>query len=70
MKLTMMVAAPILLSVFGGFPLVHAEVPEECRKQCALDLEACRNACIDSRDFDGCLEECHSGEEDCLSGCR
>jgi len=70
MKLTMMVAALTLLSVFGGFPLVHAEVPEECRRQCALDLEACRNACIDSRDFDGCLEECHSGEEDCLSGCR
>jgi len=39
MKLTMMVAALTLLAVLGGFPLVHAEVPEECRRQCALDLE-------------------------------
>src|SRR5437762_11687859 len=60
MKLTMMVAA--LTLVLGGFPLVHAEVPEECRRQCALDLEACRNACLDSRDFDGCLEDCHSAD--------
>ena len=40
MKLTMMVVALTLLAVLGGFPLVHAEVPEECRRQCALDLEA------------------------------
>ena len=70
MKLTMMVAALTLLAVLGGFPFAHAEVPEECRRQCALDLEACGNACIDSRDFDGCLGDCHSAEEDCLSGCR
>jgi hypothetical protein len=24
----------------------------------------------DGRDFDGCLEECHSVEEDCPGGCR
>ena len=70
MKPTIIMAALTLLAVLGGSPLVHAEVPEDCRRECALDLEACRNACIDSRDFDGCLEECHSGEEDCLSGCR
>ena len=70
MKPTMMVAALTLLAVLGAFSLVHAEVPEECRRQCALDLETCRNACIDSRDFDGCLEDCHSAEENCLGGCR
>ena len=37
---------------------------------CVLDFEACRNACIESRDFDGCLQDCHSDEEDCLSSCR
>ena len=67
---TTTVAALAFLATLGGFTLVHAEVPEECRRQCSLDLEACRNGCIDSRDFDGCLEECHSDEEDCLSGCR
>jgi len=70
MKRTTTVAALAFLATLGGFALVHAEVPEECRRQCSLDLEACRNGCIDSRDFDGCLEECHSDEEDCLSGCR
>ena len=70
MKRTTMVAALALLAVLGGPPLVGAQVPEECRRQCALDLEACRNACIDSRDFDGCLDECRSVEEDCLGGCR
>ena len=60
-----------LLVTFGGVPPVHAQVvAEECRRQCALDLEACSNGCIDSRDFDGCLGECHSVQEDCVSGCR
>jgi hypothetical protein len=59
MKPTVMVAALTLLAVLGGFPLVHAEVPEECRRQCALDSEACRNGCIDSRDFDGCCRLSH-----------
>src|SRR5438128_12518660 len=68
MKLTMMVAALTLLAVLGGFPLVHAEVPEECRRQCALDLEDCRNACIDSRDFYGCIVDWQSAVEQCLSG--
>jgi hypothetical protein len=70
MKRTTKVAALALLAVLGGSSLVHAQVPEECRRQCALGSEACRNGCIDSRDFDGCLEECHSLEEDCLGGCR
>lgn len=70
MKRMTVVAALALLAAFGGFPLVHAQVPQECRRECSLDLEACRNACIDSRNFDGCLEECHSAQEDCLSGCR
>ena len=67
---TVLDAALAFLVALGGFPLVRAEVPEECRRQCSLDLEACSNGCIDSRDFDGCLTECHSVEEDCLSGCR
>jgi hypothetical protein len=70
MKRTTMVAAVALVAAFGGFPLVHAQIPAECRRECSLDLEACRNSCIDSRDFDGCLEECRSVEEDCLGGCR
>ena len=59
-----------LLAALGEAPLLHAQAPEECRRQCSLDLVACQNGCLDSRDFDGCLEECHSDEEDCLSGCR
>ncbi len=70
MKRTTTVAVLALLAALGGFPLVHAQVPEECRRQCSLDLEACSNGCIDSRDLDGCLEECHSVEEACLGGCR
>ena len=70
MKGTTMMAALALFAALGGSSLVDARAPEECRRECALDLEACRNACIDSRDFDGCLEECHSVEEDCLVGCR
>ncbi len=59
-----------LLAALGEVPLLHAQVPEECRRQCSLDLVACQSACLDSLDFDGCLEECHSAEEDCKSGCR
>jgi len=70
MKRATIGAALALLAALGGFRLAHAQVPEECRRQCSLDLEACQNGCLDSRDFDGCLEECHSVEEDCLSGCR
>ena len=70
MKGTTMMAALALFAALGGSSLVDARAPEECRRECALDLEACRNAWIDSRDFDGCLEECHSVEEDCLVGCR
>ena len=70
MKGTTMMAALALFAALGGSSLVDARAPEECRRECSLDLEACRNACIDSRDFDGCLEECHSAEEDCLGGCR
>jgi hypothetical protein len=70
MKRTKTVAVLALLAALAGFPLVHAQAPEECRTQCSLDLEACRNACIDSGAFDGCLDECHSVEEYCLGGCR
>jgi len=70
MKRTTTVAALALLAAFGGFLPVHAQVAQECRRECSLDMEACKNACIDSRDFDGCLEECRSVEEDCLGGCR
>ena len=70
MKRTTMVAALALFATLGGFPLVHAQVPAECRRECSLDLEDCRKACIDSRDYDGCLAECHSVQEDCLGGCR
>ena len=69
-KGTTMMAALALFAALGGSSLVDAQVPEDCRRECSLDLEACRNSCIDSRDFDGCLEECHSAEEDCLGGCR
>ena len=69
-KSTTMMAALALFAALGGSSLVDAQVPEDCRRECSLDLEVCRNACIDSRDFDGCLEECHSAEEDCLAGCR
>src|SRR5207253_5874269 len=44
-----------LLAALGEAPLLHAQAPEECRRQCSLDLVACQNACLDSRDFDGCL---------------
>jgi len=70
MKGTTMMATFALFAALGGSSLVDAQVPEDCRRECSLDLEVCRNACIDSRDFDGCLEECHSAEEDCLAGCR
>ena len=69
-KGTTMMAALGLLGALGLLSAVHAQAPEECRRECALDLEACRNSCIDSRDFDGCLEDCHDDEEDCLAGCR
>src|SRR6266566_4609504 len=70
MKRPRIVALLGLLAALGEAPLLHAQAPEECRRQCSLDLVACQNACLDGRDFDGCLEECHSAEEDCLSGCR
>ena len=70
MKRATIVAYLALLSVFGRAPLLHAQDPEGCQRQCSHDLVACQNACLDHLDFDGCLEDCHSVEEDCLSGCR
>jgi hypothetical protein len=70
MKRTTKVGVLALLATLGGFRLVDAQVPEECRRQCSLTLEACTIACIDSRDLDGCLEGCQSAEEDCLGDCR
>lgn len=70
MKRTTMLAALAVLAAFGRVPLIHAEAPQECRRQCSLDFEACKNSCIDSRDFDGCGDECRWMYEDCLSGCR
>ena len=71
MKGTLPLAAFAVLAALGGVPLAVAqELPEECRRQCSLDLQDCRKACIDNRDYDGCQENCHSDLEDCLSDCR
>ena len=66
----MIVASLALIVALGGVPPLHAETAEECRSQCSFDLEACKNGCLNSHFFDGCLDDCHSDEEDCLSGCR
>ena len=64
------VASLALIAALGGVPRLHAETAEECRTQCSFDLEACKNGCLDSHFFDGCLDDYHSDEEDCLRGCR
>ena len=70
MKRGTAVAALGLLAALSGFRLVDAQAREDCRTQRTLELVECRNQCIDSRDLDGCLEQCDSFAEDCLSGCR
>ena len=71
MKRTTILASLAFFAGMGEIPSLHAEMPEECRRQCSLDSATCKNTClIDSRDFDGCLEECRQVEEHCLGACR
>lgn len=41
----------------------------ECRAECSRNLTSCRNACIDSRNYDGCQDDCRERYEDCLDRC-
>ena len=59
-----------VLGTFGAVPLIHAEAPQECRYECGVDLEACKDGCIDSGGFDGCEEECGWVYEYCTDRCR
>ena len=70
MKRATILASLAFFAVLGGIPSLHAEMPGECQRQCQLDSETCKNTCrIDSRDFDGCLEECRRVEEHCVDAC-
>src|SRR4029077_18534339 len=53
MRRTVTVAVIAVLGTFGAVPLIHAEAPQECRYECGVDLEACKDGCIDSGGFDG-----------------
>jgi hypothetical protein len=66
----LMAAVLALVALLGGARLVRAYDAADCQRACVLDLRACQNGCLDSRDFDGCLEDCHSIEDDCLGTCR
>jgi len=59
-----------ILGPFGTISLAHAEAPQECRRQCSVDLENCRDGCVESGGFNGCEEECGWVYEYCANDCR
>jgi len=58
-----------VLTTFGGASLTHAEAPPQCRDACSVDLENCRDGCVESGGFDGCEEECGWVYEYCADNC-
>ena len=59
-----------VLGPFGTMPPAHAEAPHECRSQCSIDLDNCRDGCVESGGFNGCEEECGWVYEYCANDCR
>ncbi|SRR6266404_1543870 len=70
MRRTATVAVIAVFGTFGAVPLIHAEAPQECRYECGVDLEACKDGCIDSGGFEGCEEECGWVYGYCTDRCR
>jgi len=58
-----------VLTTFGGASRTHAEAPPQCRDACSVDLENCRDGCVESGGFNGCEEECGWVYEYCADNC-
>ena len=59
-----------VLTTFGGVSPIHAAAPQTCPSQCAVDLENCRDGCVESGGFHGCEDECGWVYEYCADGCE
>ena len=63
-------AVVAVLATFAGGSLAHAEAPQECRNQCYVDLENCRDGCVESGGgFGGCKTDCGWFYEHCADRC-
>ena len=51
-----------------GVSRVQAE--GNCRYECDLTLQQCRQSCVDAQNFDDCTSSCDGLYQQCLLGCE
>ena len=47
----------------------RVEAQGNCRYQCDLNLQQCRQSCVDAQSFDQCRSDCESAYQQCVASC-
>jgi hypothetical protein len=64
---TAVLCVAIGLGLTVGAPRVQAQ--GNCRYQCDLNLQQCRQSCVDAQSFDQCRSDCESAYQQCVMSC-
>ena len=56
----------VALGLALGWPV---QARGDCRYECDLNLQQCRQSCVDAQSFDTCTSDCESAYQQCVMSC-